>query len=67
MEIAGEQWVRNDFLVSETGGLQYHLAILACHHKQQGYAIVLVSPPNNFSLDSQAAFEPMLKSFHFQS
>jgi hypothetical protein len=66
MEIAGEQWVRNDFLVSETGGLQFHMTILACHHKQQGYAIVLVSPPDNFSQDSQAVFEPMLNSFHFE-
>ena len=65
VEIGGEQWVRNDYLVSEPGGLQFHMAILACHHKQAGYAIVLVSLPSNFSQDSQTAFEPILNSFHF--
>jgi hypothetical protein len=65
MEIAGEQWLRSDYLVSEPGGLQFHMAILACHHNQHGYAIVLLSLPNNFSQDSQTTFEPMLNSFHF--
>ena len=35
IEIGGEQWVRNDYLVSEPGGLQFHMAILACHHNQR--------------------------------
>jgi hypothetical protein len=65
MELGGEQWVRSDYLVSESGGVQLHMAILACHHDQLGYAIVLVSLPNNFSQDSQTAFEPILNSFHF--
>jgi hypothetical protein len=65
MEIAGEQWLRNDYLITEQGGIQLHMAILACHHHQRGYAIVLVSLVDNFSQDSQATFEPMLNSFHF--
>jgi hypothetical protein len=65
MVIAGEQWERSDYLVTESGGVQYHMAILACHHHQRGYAIVLLSLPNNFSQDTQTAFEPILNSFHF--
>ena len=65
MEIAGEQWLRSDYLVTEQGGIHLHMAILASHHHQRGYAIVLVSLVDNFSQDSQATFEPMLDSFHF--
>jgi hypothetical protein len=65
MVIAGEQWDRSDYLVTESGGVQYHMAILACHHHQRGYAIVLLSLPKNFGQDTQTVFEPILNSFHF--
>ncbi|MGO8947840.1 MAG: hypothetical protein ACLQUY_09285 [Ktedonobacterales bacterium] len=65
VEIAGEQWLRSDYLVTDKDGTSFHTAILACHHNHRGYAIVLLSPPDIFSLDTQTAFEPILDSLHF--
>jgi hypothetical protein len=65
VEIAGEQWLRADYLITETDGTKFHMAILACHHSQRGYALVLLGPPNTFSQDTSAVFEPILNSFHF--
>jgi hypothetical protein len=65
VEIAGEQWLRSDYLVTENDGTKFHMAILTCHHNQRGYAIVLLALPNTFSQDTATAFEPILHSFHF--
>jgi len=65
VEIAGEQWLRGDYLITETDGAKFHMAILACHHSQRGYAIVLLGPSDTFSQDTSAVFEPILSGFHF--
>jgi hypothetical protein len=65
VEIAGEQWLRADYLITETDGAKFHMAILACHHNQRGYALVLLDLPNTFSQDIGTVFEPILNTFHF--
>jgi hypothetical protein len=65
VEIAGEQWLRADYLITETDGTKFHMAILACHHNQRGYALVLLGLANTFSQDTGTVFEPILKIFHF--
>jgi hypothetical protein len=65
VEIAGEQWLRADYLITETDGTKFHMAILACHHNQRGYALVLLGLPDTFSQDTGTVFEPILNTFHF--
>jgi hypothetical protein len=65
VEIAGEQWLRADYLITETDGTKFHMAILACHHNQRGYALVLLGLPNTFSQDTVTVFEPILNTYHF--
>jgi predicted transcriptional regulator len=65
VEIAGEQWLRADYLITETDGTKFHMAIFAGHHSQRGYALVLLGPSNTFSQDTSAIFEPILNSLHF--
>jgi hypothetical protein len=65
VEIAGEQWLRADYLINETDGTKFHMAILACHHDHRGYALVLLGLPDTFSQDTGTVFEPILNTFHF--
>jgi hypothetical protein len=65
VEIAGEQWIRADYLITETDGTKFHMAIFACHHNQRGYALVLLDLPDTFSQDTGTVFEPILNTFHF--
>ena len=64
--IGGEQWTRDEFDVSD-GTTKLHMAVLTCHHKGRGYAIVLVATPDTFAQDDTTVFKTVLNSFRFAS
>ena len=63
--IGGEVWQRREYQVTTKSSVKLHLALLAGHHKGNGFAIVLLSSDAGFSSDDTTTFEPMLHSFQF--
>lgn len=62
--LSGEKWQRREYDVTNKGA-KLHMAVLATHHSDKVYVIVLLTSADSYEKTDKATFTPMLNSFRF--